>query len=213
MGRSVRISEETARVMVRGVDVGDGTFGRAMDELRRAIARLDRIPQSKPRRKTDERLIEEAVAKASGGSAFVRAWTKHLRRKPSKEEKRDVTASIREACLQRAGGKCECGCGVPAVDWDKGYSFPEAKAELDHFFGRGKVKQSVETCWILRADCHLEKTMLRPDAATWLQKFIAHCDRLIAAGESRYCEAGNMASRRLRFVETRARLPAAPEVG
>jgi hypothetical protein len=191
MGRSIRISLKCARMLLDWL--GDQRANPALqpylDELRAGLGDNPEHP------------IRNVAQKFFGAS-----------RRPSKEEKRDVTASIREACLQRAGGKCECGCGVPAVDWDKGYSFPEAKAELDHFAGRGKVKQSVETCWILRANCHREKTDSRPDAATWLRKFIAHCDRLIAAGESRYCETGNMASRRLRFAETRSTLPAAPRL-
>ncbi len=83
-----------------------------------------------------------------------------------------------------------------------------SRAELDHMFGRGKgrLPQSVETCWILRADCHREKTNSRPDAATWWRKFMDHCR------SHGYAKMADKAHDRMMFVEARASLPAAPRV-
>jgi len=209
MGRSVRIPPRVGR-MIESVliDANKQAFAHqyAAEALRefRALMNPPRIRKIKPRQ----------------NSAFDHAVNARLSRsrKPSKEEKKDDTSAIRAACYERAAGICECGCGHPVhhdaaalqIDWN-------AQAELDHFFGRGKVKQSVETCWILRADCHREKTNSRPDAATWLRKFLTHVARRrsIAAGSDaypRWCDVEDAVKARLRFVETRAALPAAPRV-
>jgi 5-methylcytosine-specific restriction endonuclease McrA len=217
MGRSVRISEDDLRPVF---EVADEVMARhppdyvahqraALENIRRALARLDRIPKTHRRKRL---ALETHVP----GSGWVKA---RVSRKPSKEEKRDETAAIRRACLQRADGLCECGCGHPLQEPSESDHWEAETPELDHFFGRGKVKQSVETCWILRADCHQEKTNNRPDAATWLRKFIAHCDKRYAesvaagtAADTHYTNAVIRAERRLRFVETRSALPAAPRI-
>ena len=79
-------------------------------------------------------------------------------------------AEIYDACLERAGGKCECGCGRPlGTDLD-------GHPEMDHFFGRGagRPAESVYVCWMLRRECHRRKHGARPDAMTWARKFKAH---------------------------------------
>lgn len=141
-----------------------------------------------------------------------------------KESRREETAAIREACLQRANGVCECGCGR-AVIADPAFANLDNKAELEHPFSKGKgarLPQSVETCWILRADCHRERTNNRPDAATWWRKFIAHCikrfeerfEESVAAGTAADTNYSGVAlgeaRKRLAFVEVRAALPSSP---
>lgn len=200
MGRSVRISEEAARAVLVLLDGAGIRTGEWVSALRGALARLDRVPKAPPKSRRP-RSVSFNAAMADLRAQKVGVFAS---RKPSKEEKSDETSAIRQACLQRAEGKCECGCDAPAIDWDRSYSFPEAKAELDHFFGRGKAKQSVETCWILRANCHREKTNNRPDAAAWLERFIAHCARY------GYGQALRVASARRYFTKTRSSLPAAP---
>lgn len=212
MERSVRISEEAGQALTRlGARVcagPDDPEAWAVDVLRGALARLARVPKSSAPSAAHKFFGADGPAKGVRNSALARS------RKSSKAEKRDETATIREACLQRAMSYCECGCGRPLA------TGIEAIPELDHFFGRGKVKQSVETCWILRADCHRDKTNSRPDAASWLRKFIVHCikqfQRSVANGtaaDTNYTAAADRAQDRLRFVEVRASLPAAPKVG
>jgi len=219
MGRSVRISEEAALNFARAARLGCSPDLWARRLLDTALARLDRIPKAPPKKKPTRCRRCNQDFGGTGCTPEKCEFAPPTRsRKPSKEEKRDETSVIRAACYERAAGVCECGCGRPAhhdaaalrIDWN-------AQAELDHFFGRGKVKQSVETCWILRADCHREKTNNRPDALVWLQKFIGHCQKHLTrnagtdpAAYSGYRQAAISARNRLRFVETRAALPAAP---
>lgn len=61
---------------------------------------------------------------------------------------------------------------------------------MDHFFGRAR-SHSVEAVWALCELCHREKTASAPDAATWLRRFAAHCQR------HGYAEAAERARRRL----------------
>ena len=96
-----------------------------------------------------------------------------------------MKASIAEAVLRRAGDTCECGCGRP-FDGSVG-----GRATLDHFFGRARSTESVETVLVLREDCHRDKTDNRPNARTWHLLFIAHCRK------HNYTEAAERARRRL----------------
>lgn len=135
-------------------------------------------------------------------------------RESSKAQKRLETDVIYATCLARAAGHCECGCGGVLDAVPAGWAWstrPMGVPEMDHFASR-RVPQTVQNCWILRADCHREKTRNHPDAAAWLRRFMAHCDQRIIAGEASYCEAANAASRRLVFVMTRSALPAAPRI-
>jgi hypothetical protein len=61
--------------------------------------------------------------------------------------------------------------------------------ELDHFFGRGKAKQSAENCWALCRKCHHYKTENRPSAARWLEDFLQHCLRYGYAAEAERARA------------------------
>lgn len=73
------------------------------------------------------------------------------------------TRGIYRRVAARANGRCECGCGRPAQ-------------EMDHFFGRTRVPQSVESCWMLFGSCHYAKTQSKPDRKYWIERFIIHCD-------------------------------------
>lgn len=221
------MSAAEAEALLATLDDQPGGVGLA--SLRRRLANI--IPT---RRASPSGLRQAGRGAPRKSRDVLRAWEKlddvplassvlavpaHAKPRPTKAEKQEETSAIREACLKRAAGKCECGCGQylgPAVG-DPAYMMLTTMPELDHFFGRGRGRppQSVETCWILRADCHREKTNNRPDAATWLRKFITHCERQMATtddlerGQALYfalCEA----RKRLAFVETRSRLPAAP---
>lgn len=94
------------------------------------------------------------------------------KKKLSREEMNAQTADIREQCVKRSGTWCECGCGQPYT--------PFYPAEMDHFLGghgRRKQRQSVESCWMLRRDCHAAKTRLSPSSAFWDAKWAAHAAR------------------------------------
>lgn len=71
---------------------------------------------------------------------------------------------IRHAVFLRANNRCECGCGR----W-----VTEESMHLDHFWGRAR-DESVESCWALHLECDTQKTLNRPDWATWGQKFLEH---------------------------------------
>lgn len=68
---------------------------------------------------------------------------------------------------ERAKGKCEC-CGTPLELFG---------AEADHFWGRAKAKESLETVWLLSRDCHWQKTQNVMGRAYWLEAFLKHARR------------------------------------
>lgn len=134
-------------------------------------------------------------------------WTSEATRTHLKAQKREQRTSTREAVVKRAmdaGGLCECGCGEQVRDDRKMPVYPEARGEMDHFWGRGKGRppESLETCWFLRPACHLAKTRNQPDAATWCRKFMDHCR------SHGYAKMADKAHDRMMFVETRSMLGA-----
>lgn len=82
------------------------------------------------------------------------------------------TMAVYDAVATRAAGMCECGCDRALGDVLSFYAAPE----MDHFWGRARA-ESVETCWMLRAECHRDKTNNRPDRREWLGRFAQHCLR------------------------------------
>ncbi len=48
-------------------------------------------------------------------------------------------------------------------------------AHLDHFWGRAKVQETLENCWILCAWCDHDKTTNSPSNNEWLERFRKHC--------------------------------------
>lgn len=108
-------------------------------------------------------------------------------RRAKQEKKRVETREIRASAVVRADGVCECGCGLPFTDYDPG--------ELDHWFGRGKVPQSIANTWLLRRSCHRLKTLNSPSSDHWGRKFIRHCWRY------GYLDAAARANGRLASLE------------
>jgi Arc/MetJ-type ribon-helix-helix transcriptional regulator len=94
-----------------------------------------------------------------------------VRRTQKKATKKAATALVREAVFARSEGTCECGCERP---FSLGLRF-DGIAEMDHFEGVAR-SESVETCWMLRADCHRRKHR-DADPNSWRAKFINHCLR------------------------------------
>lgn len=90
-------------------------------------------------------------------------------RKLAKPKKRLITkaarADVRAQVAARAGGKCECGCGLAFTSLNP--------AEWDEFYGRRHV--TVEETWMLRRSCHHDKSENRPDRETWDRLFMRHC--------------------------------------
>ncbi len=72
---------------------------------------------------------------------------------------------IRAAVFKRADGKCECGCSRSIT--------PET-GRADHFFGRAKAEETVETVWALAIPCDEGKTNSRPSAVMWCDRFRMH---------------------------------------
>ncbi len=142
MSRSIRISERTGRAILDLIGLLDPrrVNQAAASELRSALV---------PRRSV------AAAAKVRG---------------QKKRAKKSQTSDIRAAVFERAGGKCECGCGgVAFTPYDLG--------ELDHFWGRSKERQSVENCWALCRLHHQAKTRGYPGRTDWLCAFITHAKR------------------------------------
>lgn len=94
---------------------------------------------------------------------------RRLEKKGRKASKREETARIRAEVFARADGRCE-HCSF-ALD-------NNGPGEMDHFFGRGKERQTVRNCWALCRLCHRRKTNNWPDAALWLRAFFNHAHRL-----------------------------------
>ncbi len=91
------------------------------------------------------------------------------RRANKKRAKTVETRSIRAEVMARADGVCECGCRTVFSAL--------APAEMDHFLPKGRYPQTVETCWLIRADCHRAKHKSQPSPEYWLQKFLKHCEK------------------------------------
>lgn len=105
-----------------------------------------------------------------------------------KRTKKEETSEIRAAVMNRAAGDCEaCSFGFDGTAL--------SRLDLDHFFGRVRVKQSERNCWALCRICHREKTRNDPSAAHWLERFIKHAEK------HGYSEEAGMATRRLAALE------------
>lgn len=85
-----------------------------------------------------------------------------------REEKRENFSTFRKMLESRAAGRCE-NCGRSFTDFEP--------SEADHFFGRGRVPETLGTVWMLDRHCHRQKTDNYPSAAYWLRAFLAHCER------------------------------------
>jgi hypothetical protein len=119
-------------------------------------------------RDQDGRLLVQSV-EAIDRALSVRKGSTQRRaaKREKKKTKRDETAAIREAVLERAGDQCE----FIYPSGDRCSHFAE---EMDHFFSR-RNGQSVSSCWGLCGAHHRLKTDNSPSAAYWLESFIDHC--------------------------------------
>lgn len=131
-------------------------------------------------------VVDRALKPGLKAKAFRSA--RAAEKKSRAQLKREETSNIYKLVAIRAHDNCECGCGRTLV----------LGSELDHFFGRGKAKQSVANCWFLHPDCHREKTDNMPSAGFWLRAFIAHASRQGYLAERWKAES------RLAFVLTRS---------
>lgn len=131
--------------------------------------------------------LERAISKAERSSS-----TRLKLKQPKAEKralKRDETITIREAVMCRAHYRCE-RCDVIG-----------RTLQLDHFFGRGKVVQTVENCWALCWLCHKWKTQNTPTAVFWLRTFAKHCDKFGYSAEA------ERARTKLAWAEAKAATP------
>ena len=68
---------------------------------------------------------------------------------------------VRQAVVERSEGFCECCSRWVGAD-----------GTLDHFWGRAKAPETVETCWFLCWDpCHFAKGQNDPSARVWVERF------------------------------------------
>jgi hypothetical protein len=97
---------------------------------------------------------------------FVTAPTRKQTKAKKDRTKGEQTKLIRSVVMARAGGLCE-HCEQRTGSWP---------LEMDHFFGRIRVRQSERNCWALCLECHRNKTRNEPSAAFWFQEFAAHAE-------------------------------------
>lgn len=100
--------------------------------------------------------------------AAERAKGQRQEQAQERAEKNAETKGIRWAVFRRSKGRCEADCGA-IITW--------RKMVMDHFFGKGKVRQTTGNCWALCRECDRLKTANEPSAEHWLERFIAHCQR------------------------------------
>ena len=185
MGRSVRISEEAALHFARAARLGCSPDLWARQLLDGALARLDRIPKSKRFRTT----------------------TSCPSRKPSKEEKRDRRADIREKVFKRAEVDGLPQCEGPAGSNPRnGGRCVNPPTDLQHVFGRGKgrMPESERNCLAACRACHEAEGRNDPSGWDWWKWF---ADFFQQRGFVREAAA---ARKRAFFESRRAALPAAP---
>ena len=130
------------------------------------------------------RELAAAIAKAERSSKVRRTLAKPKQEK--KRSKASLRNEVREAAMVRAGGHCEA-CDGPFL------SLPE----MDHFWGRAKAEETLETVWMLDRWCHIQKTRNFPSAREWLVRFVRHCEH------HGYTAEAEKARKRLAFVEAR----------
>lgn len=119
----------------------------------------------------------------------ARKKTETKRRKKGAE-----TKLIRGAVMARAGGRCE-NCNLPES---------RAPLELDHQWGRGRIRQESHNCWALCRSCHRAKTDNNPSRVAWLEAFRLHASR---------CGYREEAAKARRYIEAEQALEAAESVG
>jgi hypothetical protein len=103
-----------------------------------------------------------------------------VRKTAKRATKKEETAAVRDLVMERADGFCEA-C---EINFD-----PDLRpGELDHFWGRGKEKQTAENCWALCRGCHRAKTDNVPSRSYWLAQFGNHC---AVKGYDRQCARAN----------------------
>lgn len=106
---------------------------------------------------------------------------RRVRSSPRRIAKNSETAGIRAAVVERAQGRCECGCG-------RRFGSGEGTPEWDHIAGRVRVKQSVSMTWMLRRDDHRERTLNRPSRNHWLTRFKAHAESFGYTAEAAWAQ-------------------------
>jgi 5-methylcytosine-specific restriction endonuclease McrA len=74
-----------------------------------------------------------------------------------------VNAKVRAAVVRRSGGFCE-NC----------LAFVGEDGHADHFFGRAKAEETEANVWILCVACDHMKTLNKPNARVWLNRFTVH---------------------------------------
>jgi hypothetical protein len=178
-------------------------------------ARQKRLPEiSHKSRKPSKRVVGRPCGNCErclqGDSRHCSDW-RYPTRKPSKAEKREARAAIREKVFARAAEtnddptdhyqRCE---GPKHHNPEKGGRCTAEASELAHVFGRGKgrLPESERTCLALCHWCHKRETMNAPSGAAWWVFFAALFTRLGWTFEA------TEAQKRAHFESTRSKLGA-----
>lgn len=194
MARSLRLSVKCARALL--MQIHPDSLGHwSVVEVQRA---LDRAPPSG---------LRQAGRKAPR-DAYDHAVNARLMkpRRPTKAEKRERRAAIRERVFTRANGRCEGPGGQLYPEMAGKIRCTREPNQLAHAFGRGRGRrpESERNCMALCDTCALKETLNRPSASFWW-----HFRALFFEGLG-FTEEAALARNRAEFVETRSRLPAAP---
>jgi hypothetical protein len=199
MSRRISISERAAREYL------DGSDARLRAEVERGLKWLGPTRRQRRALKKWEALDSEPL------STSVLAAPAHKSRKPSRAEKREARAAIREKVFARAAEtnddptdhyqRCE---GPKHHNPEKGGRCTAEASELAHVFGRGKgrLPESERTCLALCHWCHKRETMNAPSGAAWWVFFAALFTRLGWTFEA------TEAQKRAHFESTRSKLGA-----
>lgn len=147
---------------------------------RRATIILDLLLPKTPSSPWESVEHERSVAELRAACAPKPRSSAKKKTERKRKSKTVETKRIRKAVAKRAGLVCECGC----ERWFKGF---DGAAQMDHFWGKAR-EESVESCWMLRAQCHDQKTTNTPNRMTWLRLFEAHAKKHGYAEQARHAD-------------------------
>lgn len=113
------------------------------------------------RSSAERAMIYEEIAQSLKAKRSVKAAK--TQRDEKRKTRKTAMAALRAEVFWRAEASCEArGCKAEPT-------------ELDHQFGRVRVKQKASNCRALCQAHHRAKTNSVPSAEFWLKDFIEHC--------------------------------------
>ena len=91
-------------------------------------------------------------------------------KKVKRQSRSEFVSELRDRAIARSLGRCEApDCRRAGV-----------ALSMDHWLGgmgRRRVRESIETVWMLCSDCDFQRTRNMPNAKRWNDLFAMHCER------------------------------------